>query len=67
MLSAKKFKRLLIIVGVAVLLVSLNYPITAHAMHIMEGMLPPGWCIFWFAIATPFLHLWSIPDAADRT
>ncbi|MDC4184899.1 energy-coupling factor ABC transporter permease [Loigolactobacillus coryniformis] len=54
MLSAKKFKRLLIIVGVAVLLVSLNYPITARAMHIMEGMLPPGWCIFWFAIATPF-------------
>ena len=31
MLSAKKFKRLLIIVGVAVLLVSLNYPITVHA------------------------------------
>jgi cobalt/nickel transport system permease protein len=24
------------------------------AMHIMEGFLPLGWCIFWFAVAIPF-------------
>lgn len=29
-------------------------PIDAHAMHIMEGMLPPKWCIFWFAVSAPF-------------
>ena len=23
-------------------------------MHIMEGFLPLGWCIFWFAVAIPF-------------
>lgn len=23
-------------------------------MHIMEGFLPAGWCIFWFAVALPF-------------
>lgn len=27
---------------------------TVQQMHIMEGMLPPGWCIFWFAVAAPF-------------
>jgi cobalt/nickel transport system permease protein len=26
-------------------------------MHIMEGFLPAGWCIFWFAVAIPF---WAI-------
>jgi cobalt/nickel transport system permease protein len=30
------------------------YPRDAHAMHIMEGMLPPKWCIFWFAVSAPF-------------
>ncbi|MGV0168740.1 energy-coupling factor ABC transporter permease [Furfurilactobacillus sp. WILCCON 0119] len=28
--------------------------IDAFAMHIMEGMLPPMWCIFWFAVSAPF-------------
>ncbi|KRN96194.1 cobalamin biosynthesis protein CbiM [Furfurilactobacillus siliginis] len=23
-------------------------------MHIMEGMLPPMWCVFWFAVSAPF-------------
>ncbi len=36
------------------LLVFLFYPSRAGAMHIMEGMLPPKWCIFWFAISAPF-------------
>jgi cobalt/nickel transport system permease protein len=25
-----------------------------QAMHIMEGFLPPTWCVIWFAVATPF-------------
>ena len=25
-----------------------------YAMHIMEGFLPLGWCIFWFVVAIPF-------------
>lgn len=32
----------------------LLYPTNANAMHIMEGMLPPKWCIFWFAVSAPF-------------
>jgi cobalt/nickel transport system permease protein len=24
-------------------------------MHIMEGFLPPVWCIFWYALAIPFI------------
>jgi cobalt/nickel transport system permease protein len=34
----------------------------AYAMHIMEGFLPPGWCLFWFAVALPFwaAGLWRI-------
>jgi len=26
----------------------------AHAMHIMEGFLPVGWAVFWWAVALPF-------------
>jgi cobalt/nickel transport system permease protein len=26
----------------------------AYAMHIMEGFLPPAWCLIWFAVAMPF-------------
>jgi len=25
-----------------------------QAMHIMEGFLPPVWCVIWFAVAIPF-------------
>jgi cobalt/nickel transport system permease protein len=25
-----------------------------QAMHIMEGFLPPVWCVVWFAVAIPF-------------
>ncbi|WP_027415471.1 energy-coupling factor ABC transporter permease [Aneurinibacillus terranovensis] len=32
----------------------LNEPQTAHAMHIMEGFLPLGWAIFWWAAFVPF-------------
>ena len=30
-------------------------PQYAHAMHIMEGYLPPVFCIAWGAICLPFL------------
>ncbi|MDO4692240.1 MAG: energy-coupling factor ABC transporter permease [Porphyromonadaceae bacterium] len=28
-----------------------------HAMHIMEGYLPLGWCIFWYLVSLPFVVL----------
>jgi cobalt/nickel transport system permease protein len=30
-------------------------PGTAHAMHIAEGILPPLWALFWFALSAPFM------------
>ncbi len=42
----------------AVLLgVFLYYPVTAYAMHIMEGFLPLKWCILWGIATLPFLLL----------
>lgn len=32
----------------------LLYPANVHAMHIMEGFLSKGWCLFWFAVSAPF-------------
>ncbi|MBO1307999.1 energy-coupling factor ABC transporter permease [Enterococcus sp. 669A] len=29
-------------------------PQKAYAMHIMEGFLPLGWCLFWYAVFIPF-------------
>lgn len=34
-----------------------NTPQTAYAMHIMEGFLPFGWAIFWWAVFLPFFLL----------
>lgn len=45
----KSYKMIL----VAVFLLMLT-PQTAHAMHIMEGFLPLGWCIFWYVVFVPF-------------
>ena len=36
-------------------------PSTAQAMHISEGILPPQWAAFWFAIAIPFVA-WGLRD-----
>ncbi|MDY6902451.1 MAG: energy-coupling factor ABC transporter permease [Cyanobacteriota bacterium] len=45
----------------AIALVSLylvvGLPKPAYAMHIMEGFLPVGWAIFWWAISLPFIIL----------
>ncbi len=43
-----------LILGAIALLYGSLYPIPVHAMHIMEGMLPPLWCVFWFAVSAPF-------------
>ena len=29
----------------------------SNAMHVMEGYLPLGWCLFWFAVCVPFVIL----------
>ncbi|MBQ9155765.1 MAG: energy-coupling factor ABC transporter permease [Eubacterium sp.] len=29
----------------------------SHAMHVMEGYLPLGWCIAWYALSIPFVVL----------
>jgi len=35
----------------------LAFATPAHAMHISEGILPLGWCIFWFCVAAPFVAI----------
>ncbi len=35
----------------------LALPARALAMHISEGILPPGWALLWFALALPFVAL----------
>lgn len=41
----------LVFIAVAILAMT---PETAQAMHIMEGFLPVGWCLFWYAVFIPF-------------
>jgi cobalt/nickel transport system permease protein len=38
----------------------------ALAMHVAEGYLPLGWCIFWSALYAPFL-VWGISTVRRRT
>ena len=49
----KKYRKFITFLMIG-LVYTLAYPATAHAMHIMEGMLPPRWCIFWYAVSLPF-------------
>lgn len=49
-LKVKTIRKILI----ALLLLILITPQKAHAMHIMEGFLPLGWCLFWYAAFIPF-------------
>lgn len=44
-----------LLLTLAVLFVLINSPLTAYAMHIMEGFLPLKWCILWGVLAIPFL------------
>src|SRR5699024_10040889 len=32
-------------------------PNISFGMHIMEGFLSKGWCLFWFAVSAPFFIL----------
>ena len=59
-----KIKTVKKILFVALLLI-LVVPQKAHAMHIMEGFLPLGWCLFWYAAFIPFFFygLFSIRKA----
>lgn len=50
-MNRKRFIPLFLSVGVITWL----YPNEAHAMHIMEGFLPAGWCLFWFGLTLPFI------------
>ncbi|MFD1123890.1 energy-coupling factor ABC transporter permease [Lentilactobacillus raoultii] len=51
---SKYFSRSSLVLCLIALFYGILYPVPAHAMHIMEGMLPPVWCIFWFAVSAPF-------------
>ena len=42
-------------VSLGVLMMLLFIPKNAFAMHIMEGFLPPKWCITWGALCIPFI------------
>ncbi len=44
-------------IAVGIFLGLLFIPKTAFAMHIMEGFLPPVWCIAWGAICIPFVFV----------
>lgn len=41
-------------------------PSGAYAMHISEGILPPGWAALWYLIAAPFLW-WGIRDVRKKS
>lgn len=40
-------------------------PVQTNAMHIMEGFLPIGWCIFWAICCIPFL-IWGARSINNR-
>jgi cobalt/nickel transport system permease protein len=44
---------------------ALLLPRPAHAMHISEGVLPPGWAILWFVLAAPFVA-WGVRQITRR-
>lgn len=49
----QKVNKLFKLLAMAAILAFL-VPQKAYAMHIMEGFLPLGWCLFWFAVFIPF-------------
>lgn len=42
-------------IALGIFLGLLFVPTTAYGMHIMEGFLPPSWCIAWGVITIPFI------------
>lgn len=63
----KQMLSLVLMAGLSFYLV-IGSPTPAYAMHIMEGFLPVGWAIFWWAIFLPFfaLGLRSITHIAQQ-
>ncbi|WP_151735325.1 energy-coupling factor ABC transporter permease [Paenibacillus tengchongensis] len=61
MKGRRKWKLAVLVCGFAVYFL-VNEPGTAHAMHIMEGFLPLGWAVFWWAAFLPFfgLGIWKL-------
>lgn len=51
----ENFKKLFFTVGLVLLIVVT--PQAVSAMHIMEGFLPPIWCIIWAVACVPFVFL----------
>ena len=52
-----------LLAGLTLLLV---LPPGAYAMHISEGILPPGWAALWYLVAAPFLW-WGICDIKKKS
>ncbi len=55
--------RLALLLGTAMLIL---LPSGAYAMHISEGILPPGWAALWYLVAAPFLW-WGIRDVKKKS
>lgn len=53
---------------ISVMAVFFSITPTANAMHIMEGYLPPGFCVLWGALCIPFLAagLYSINKSMNK-
>jgi cobalt/nickel transport system permease protein len=49
----------------ALLAAAVLCPGPALAMHISEGILPPGWALLWFAVAAPFVG-WGVVQIQRR-
>ncbi|MBW7477289.1 energy-coupling factor ABC transporter permease [Paenibacillus oenotherae] len=56
MKARKSVSLLLLVMGFTAFLL-VNEPQSAYAMHIMEGFLPVGWALFWWALFIPFFVL----------
>ncbi|CQR54501.1 energy-coupling factor ABC transporter permease [Paenibacillus riograndensis] len=56
-MNKRSYWRFTVLVGVFAVYLLLNEPGTAEAMHIMEGFLPVGWAVFWWAAFLPFFFL----------
>lgn len=65
----KSYSSLSRVVPVIFAVTFLSVSENAYAMHIMEGFLPKGWSLLWFAFATPFVIIgfFSIKKIAENS
>jgi cobalt/nickel transport system permease protein len=52
--------------ALGVLAFTLLFPISAFAMHITEGILPPLWAGFWFVLVAPFF-IWGLQEIKRKS